>query len=256
MNVLKFKDNRIVLIHGDMFDALPQLKPNIAHMFFADFPYGTTQNKWDTPIDLAAFWQQANRIAMLDAPTVCTAQIPFTITLGASNIVNLKYEHIWRKQRGTGHLNAKKQPMKNHENILTFYRAQPTYNPQMRVGKAYTRANGKGSNNYGTQVATLTVNTGRYPLSVIDIDIVPMSATIHPTEKPIELLEYLIKTYTNENDLVIDPCAGSGTTVIACINTNRRCIAIELYPLLDRPIDAKTNPNHFTAMLQRVTDAL
>jgi site-specific DNA-methyltransferase (adenine-specific) len=257
MNVQRFYDNRITLIHGDCFEVMPQIRANIIAMTFADFPYGTTQNRWDTPIDLKAFWSNARRINRSNAAYVFTAQIPFNITLGASNIASLKYEWIWRKERGTGHLNAKIQPQKDHENIMIFYDAQPTYNPQMREGKPYIAKKGGLSSNYrkDSKDNIVTVNNGeRYPLTVIDFP--RDSSKLHPTQKPVELLEYLIKTYTDEDDLVFDPTMGSATTALACMNTKRRFIGIELYPLLDRPIDPKTNPNYFGIAIQRVTGDL
>lgn len=144
----------------------------------------------------------------------------------------LKYEWIWEKNRGTGHLNAKKMPMKSHENILVFYKKLPSYNPQMRDGEAYIRKDCSKSSlnkgNYGkTNDSYTTISDGkRYPLSVLNFPVV--ERTIHPTQKPVELFEYLIKTYTNEGDLVLDNCIGSGTTAISAINTKRNYIGIEM----------------------------
>lgn len=232
MNVQRFNDNRITLIHGDCLEVMPKLRAGQVDMTFADFPYGTTQNKWDTPIDLVAFWKLNRRLTKINAATVCTAQVPFNITLGASNIEELKYEWIWRKERGTGHMNAKIQPQKDHENVMIFYAAQCTYNPQMIPGKPYTRAKAKSrqsSDNYGRDSIDniMTISNGdRYPKTVIDF--ARVGSRIHPTQKPVELLEYLIKTYTNEDDLVFDPTMGSGTTAVACQNLNRRFIGVEL----------------------------
>ena len=146
--------------------------------------------------------------------------------LGASNIENLKYEWIWVKSSGTGHLNAKKMPLKNHENILVFYKKLPTYNPQMTKGTPYTQKSGRASSNYNPQERVTTVNEGyRYPLSVQNFN---KENGLHPTQKPVALFEYLIKTYTNEGETVMDNCMGSGTTAIACMNTNRNFIGFEL----------------------------
>ena len=196
-------------------------------MILCDLPYGTTQNKWDSVIPLDALWVEYNRIIKDNGAIVLTAQTPFDKVLGASNLRLLKYEWIWIKNRGTGHLNAKKMPMKSHENVLVFYKKPPTYNPQMREGDAYTRPTGKrGSSNYGKQTPlTLSYNGGRYPLTHLEFNVV--EKTTHPTQKPVALFEYLIKTYTNEGDTVLDNCLGSGTTAVAAINTGRNFIGIE-----------------------------
>ena len=168
------------------------------------------------------------RIIKDDGAIVLTAQTPFDKVLGVSNLKLLKYEWIWRKPSGTGHLNAKKMPMKNHENVLVFYKKLPTYNPQMTVGKPYTQKSGRASSNYNPQSSVVTINTGnRYPLSVLEF---ATNKSLHPTQKPVALFEYLIKTYTNEGDLVLDNVAGSGTTGVACQNLNRNYILMEKEP--------------------------
>ena len=195
-------------------------------MILCDLPYGTTRNKWDTVLPLDWLWDEYNRIIKDSGAIVLTAQTPFDKVLGASNIENLKYEWIWVKPSGTGHLNAKKMPLKNHENILVFYKKLPTYNPQMTKGTPYTQKSGRASSNYNPQERVTTVNEGyRYPLTVQKFK---SEKGLHPTQKPVELFEYLIKTYTNEGETVLDNCMGSGTTAIACINTNRNYIGFEL----------------------------
>ena len=158
-----------------------------------------------------------------------TAQTPFDKVLGVSNLRLLRYEWIWEKDNATGHLNAKKMPMKKHENILVFYKKLPTYNPQFTAGKPYTAKRGRKSTNYGEDIDDydgITVNEGkRYPLSVVKFN---KETGLHPTQKPVELMEYLIKTYTNEGETVLDNCMGSGTTGVACKNLNRNFIGIEL----------------------------
>jgi site-specific DNA-methyltransferase (adenine-specific) len=198
-------------------------------LILCDLPYGTTQNKWDSVIPLDALWAQYWRIAKPNAAVVLTAQCPFDKQLGVSCLERLKYEWIWQKEMGTGHLNAKKQPMKFHENVLVFYRKQCTYNPQFETGKPYSQKSGKGSTNYGGQISIVTENDGhRYPKSVQvfarDRD------KMHPTQKPVALMEYLVRTYTNEGDTVLDNCMGSGTTGVACKNTGREFIGIERDP--------------------------
>lgn len=217
--------NKLML--GDCLALMSELPDRSVDMILCDLPYGTTRNKWDAVIPLAPLWAQYNRVIKDNGAIVLFAQTPFDKVLGSSNLQNLRYEWIWEKNRGTGHLNAKKAPMKNHENILVFYKKPPTYNPQMRGGDPYIRdQGGTFSTNYGQQVNSPTVNAGgRYPLTVINFKIV--ERTIHPTQKPVPLLEYLIKTYTQPGETVLDNAMGSGSTVIACINTGRSYIGME-----------------------------
>ena len=196
-------------------------------LILCDLPYGTTQNRWDTVIPLESLWTQYHRIIKDNGAIVLFAQTPFDKVLGCSNLNRLKYEWIWKKSQGTGHLNAKKMPMKAHENVLVFYKSLPTYNPQFREGSPYTvKRSGKGSTNYGKQIAVNTINSGyRYPLSVLEFN---SDRGLHPTQKPVALLEYLVKTYSNPGELVLDNCMGSGSTGVACVNTDRNFIGIEL----------------------------
>jgi site-specific DNA-methyltransferase (adenine-specific) len=195
-------------------------------MILCDLPYGTTQNKWDSTIDLDRLWAEYRRLCT--GAIVLTAQSPFDKVLGVSNLRMLKYEWIWQKDSGTGFLNAKKAPLKNHENVLVFYDKLQTYNPQMRTGfKPYSCKQGNTkSSNYGTQTGAVTVSNGdRYPLTVINF--ARDKHKVHPTQKPVALMEYLIRTYTNEGETVLDNCMGSGTTGVACKNLNRSFIGIE-----------------------------
>lgn len=199
-------------------------------MVLADLPYGTTQNKWDSVLPLDRLWLDYWRLLKSNGPAVLTAQCPFDKALGASCLQYIKYEWIWEKPNGTGFLNAKKQPLKTHENALVFYREQPLYNPQMRLGfKPYVAKQGRKSTNYGhVKPDPVTISEGeRYPISIL-----PFAAEkgIHPTQKPVALFEYLIRTYTNPGELVLDNTAGSGTTAIAAINSGRRWICIERDP--------------------------
>jgi len=195
-------------------------------LILCDLPYGTTQNKWDSIIPLEPLWAEYKRIIKPNGAIILFAQTPFDKVLGCSNLEWLKYEWIWEKDNGTGFLNAKKAPLKIHENILVFYNKLPTYNPQMREGKPYTVKAGRKSSNYGTQIDVTTVNTGeRYPIDIIKFN--RDKGKYHPTQKPVPLLEYLIKTYTNENEIVLDNCMGSGSTCVASHNTGRRYIGIE-----------------------------
>lgn len=214
------------LMHGECLELMATLPDASIDMVMCDLPYGTTQNKWDSVIDLAQLWAQYERICR--GAIVLTAQAPFDKILGASNIKILKYEWIWQKEAGTGFLNAKKAPLKDHENVLVFYKSQPTYNPQMRTGfKPYVAKQGaKKSENYGDQSGAVTVSDGeRYPLTVLQF---PRDKDkVHPTQKPVALMEYLIRTYTHEGETVLDNCMGSGTTGVACINTGRNFVGME-----------------------------
>lgn len=221
----------VTLMQGDCLELMKKIPDGSVDMVLADPPYGTTACKWDTVIDLPLMWEQLKRIVKPNGAIVMTAQPPFDKALGASNISMMKYEWIWRKEAGSGHLNAKRSPMKNHENILVFYGKPPTYNPQMRKGlKPYTvERKALHSDNYGAQTGCTTVSKGeRYPLTVLEFG--RDHPRIHPTQKPVALMEYLIKTYTNEGETVLDFTMGSGTTGVACVNTGRKFIGIELDP--------------------------
>lgn len=218
---------QIDLYKGDCLKVMEQIPDASVDMILCDLPYGTTsRNHWDCVIDYTLLWSHYSRIIKDNGAICLFAQAPFDKTLACSNLKWFRYEWIWQKTQGTGHLNAKKMPMKAHENVLVFYKRLPTYNPQMREGKPYTCKSGRGSTNYREQKSVITENDGvRYPL-----DILPFNSDkgLHPTQKPVALLEYLIKTYTNEEDKVLDNCMGSGSTGVACVNTNRNFIGIEL----------------------------
>ena len=222
------------LIKGDCLTEMNKIQSKSVDMILCDLPYGTTRNKWDATIPLDKLWEQYNRIIKDNGVIVLTAQTPFDKVLGASNLKMLRYEWIWEKTSATGHLNAKKMPMKAHENILIFYKKLPTYNPQKtfgherKVSKAVHKINSKDSTNYGESVNTTYDSTERYPRDVVKFKTDKQKSALHPTQKPVALMEYLIKTYTNEGDLVLDNCMGSGTTGVACVNTNRNFIGIEI----------------------------
>jgi DNA modification methylase len=202
-------------------------------MILCDLPYGTTRNKWDSVIDLTELWAQYERIIKDNGAIVLTAQTPFDKVLGASNLKLLKYEWIWEKDKATGHLNAKKMPMKAHENILVFYKKPPVYNPQKTTGhKPANKTNStqkKQQTNYGDFKPNPNGGyTDRYPRSVQKFNTVnSVNGVLHPTQKPVALFEYLIKTYTNDDDIVLDNCIGSGTTAVAATRLNRNFIGFE-----------------------------
>lgn len=214
---------------GDCLELMKDIPDKSIDMILCDLPYGTTaRNKWDCVIEYELLWEQYERIIKENGAICLFAQAPFDKTLACSNLTLFRYEWIWVKQQGTGHLNAKKMPMKAHENVLVFYKKLPTYNPQMREGKPYVCKSGRGSTNYREQKSVITENSGfRYPLDVLSFQ---SDKGLHPTQRPVALLEYLIKTYTNDGETVLDNCMGSGSTGIACINTNRNFIGIELDP--------------------------
>ncbi len=197
-------------------------------MVLCDPPYGTTKNKWDSCIPLDVMWSKINKLIKNNTCIAMFAQTPFDKILGSSNLKMLKYEWIWEKSQGTGFFNAKKMPLKTHENILIFYKKPPKYNPQMRNGfKPYKSIHGRHSDNYGSHNAGhVTESDGeRYPIDILKFK---KEMGLHPTQKPVPLLEYLIKTYTDEGDLVLDFTCGSGSTGVACLNTGRRFVGIEL----------------------------
>jgi len=218
---------------GDCLELLPFVPDKSIDMILCDLPYGTTQNKWDSIIDLPSLWAQYERVIKDNGAIVLTAQTPFDKVLGVSNLKLLKYEWIWEKTSATGHLNAKKMPMKAHENVLVFYKKPPTYNPQMTTGharKVSTAAHGRDSqksSNYGDYGRTTYDSTERYPRSVVEFAKDVQKTALNATQKPVALMEYLIKTYTNPGELVLDNTIGSGTTAVAARNTGRDFLGME-----------------------------
>lgn len=219
------------LMLGDCLERMGEVPDGSVDMILADPPYGTTQCKWDSVISLPEMWAQYKRVIKHNGAIVLFAQTPFDKVLGASNLEMLKYEWIWEKTAATGHLNAKKCPMKAHENILVFYNNLPTYNPQMlhdqKPTNSFTKRNGDGECYGKTSVISGGGSTTRYPRSVQVFRSDKQKVSLHPTQKPLALMEYLVKTYTNEGETVLDNCMGGGTTGVACINTGRNFIGIE-----------------------------
>ena len=217
------------IIQGNSLEVMKSIPDGSVDMVMADVPYGTTACQWDSIIPLEPMWEQLKRIIKPNGAIVMTASQPFTTTLIASNMKMFKYCWVWVKDNGTGFLNAKKQPLRNCEDIVVYYSKQCTYNPQMRKGKPYKQKSGATkSQNYGSQIDVHTAcPTGeRHPLTAIKFT--RDKGKQHPTQKPVALMEYLIKTYTNEGEIVLDFTCGSGTTCVACVNTNRNYIGIEL----------------------------
>lgn len=221
--------------HGDCLDLMQQIPTKSIDMILCDLPYGSTNCRWDSIIDLKLLWVQYKRIIKDRGAIILTAQTPFDKLLGMSNIQMLRYEWIWEKSSATGHLNSNKMPMKSHENVLVFYKKLPVYNPQKTYGHrpvnnfTKTVLSQNKTELYGTCNKELkgTRNTDRYPRSVIRFSSDKQTSCLHSTQKPVSLFEYLIKTYSNEGDIILDNAIGSGTTFIACMNTGRHCIGIE-----------------------------
>lgn len=221
----------IDLRRGDCLELLKDIPDGSVDMVMTDMPYNTTACKWDCAIDLDALWVEIKRIVKPSAAIVMTASQPFTTTLISSNIKNFKYNWVWQKSRFANQMLAKKQPLKIHEDICVFYQKQCTYNPQglIKVDKITKQGARVTDNNGGGLRATSYKQTHtNYPRSVQVFK--SASKTVHSTQKPVELMKYLIKTYTNEQDVVIDMFMGSGSTGVACVNTNRKFIGIELDP--------------------------
>jgi len=215
-------------------ERMKEIPDGSVDMVMADLPYGTTACKWDTIIPFEPLWAAYRRVAKKNAAIVLTASQPFTSALVMSNVKDFKYDWTWRKPKGTGHLNAKKMPMRDKEDIAVFYRDQCTYNPQYGEGTPYKNKAGKDhsattsiTDSYGAYTNFRNDSDGkRYPKQVLDIPVVERGS-VHPTQKPVALMEYLIRTYTNPGELVLDNTMGSGTTGVACINAGRRFIGIE-----------------------------
>lgn len=224
------------IILGDCLQKMRSIETGSVDMILTDLPYGTTACKWDSVLNLDKLWSEYNRVIRTGACIALTASQPFTSALVLSNINNFKYEWIWEKSKASNFLLARKQPLKAHESILIFSNGTTVYRPQMTNGKPF-KGEGrskKGSNwdgvNHVPNGTYRNDNNGtRYPGSVQYFKTAESEkvGALHTAQKPVALFEYLIKTYTDENQLVLDSCAGSFTTAIACINTNRSYICIE-----------------------------
>ncbi len=215
---LEVMDGLIAL--GVKFDAI-----------IADLPYGTTRAKWDVIIPFEEMWDKVHKLIKPTTPVILFGNEPFSSHLRLSNLKEYKYDWKWIKQRGTGHLNAKKQPMRNNEDVMVFYKKQPKYNPIMLEGKPYTdkragQSIDKTLYNKAKRQTYINKST-RYPVNTLYFDKVCVNQ-LHNTQKPIDLMDYLIKTYTNEGDIILDFTMGSGSTIVSAIQNNRRAIGIEL----------------------------
>ena len=224
------------IYQGDCLELMKQIEDKSVDLILCDLPYGTTACSWDTIIPFEPLWEQYKRIAKDNAAIVLTASQPFTSALVMSNPDMFRYSWCWVKNRTTNYLNAKKQPLRSFEDILVFYNKQCVFNPIPFSNKEYSHRSNKKSNgtkNYNIHLVK-TTTISKKPISAKNVLFIatvhPDSSEYleHPTQKPVALFEYLIKTYTNEGDLVLDNCIGSGTTAVACVNTKRNFIGFEI----------------------------
>ena len=241
-----YEEKGITIYHGDCLEIMPDLLANSVDAIITDLPYGTTACKWDVVIPFEPMWAHVWRILKQNGVFITTASQPFTSALVMSNPRLFKYEWIWHKNSSGGFATAKKLPMKFHENIIVFYKNRPTYNPQFQEysdSTKYRFKEGEKTNrqkqvrnstnkihaglSFGGEQPVL-FSRGKYPESVQKFNNQSNNKRLHPTQKPVALMEYLIKTYTNEGDTVLDFCMGSGTTGVACKHLNRNFIGIEL----------------------------
>lgn len=222
------------ITNGDCLEVMRSLGDKSIDMILCDLPYGTTQNKWDAIIPLDELWAQYERVIKDNGAIVLFGAQPFTSKLVMSKPNLFRYSLVWEKNKSTGFLNANRMPLRSHEDILVFYKKLPTYHPQKTTGhkpaNAYTKNTSDGSN-YGRTKKGMSGGgqTDRHPTSVIRFPVMNNDdkGKFHPTQKPVGLYEWLIKTYTNEGNVVLDNCSGAGTLAVACSNTKRSFICIE-----------------------------
>jgi len=220
------------ILLGDCLELMKDIPDGSIDMILCDLPYGTTACKWDNIIPFEPLWEQYERVIKDNGAIVLTASQPFTSTLIMSNIKLFRYTWVWEKSKATGFLNAKKRPLVAHEDITVFSKKPTTYNPQFSTKEPYNKGIRKEQTDddvYGKFERVEVKSDGkRYPRSVVYFKTAESEgAVLHKTQKPLKLFEYLIKTYTNEGELVLDNTAGSGTTAIACLKTNRQFIVME-----------------------------
>lgn len=226
----------VQLMQGDCLELMKDIPDSSVDMVLADLPFGTTCNSWDSVIPMDQLWKQYHRICKHNAAILIFGQPPFSAVVMMSNLKELRYEWIYEKTNATGFLNAKKMPLKAHESVLVFYRSLPTYNPQFTDGKPYCRGwKNPSSTNYRKDMSfhfTASPDGKRYPRDVLKIKNCSwgIDRGLHPNQKPVFLLEYLIRTYTNNGEIVLDNTMGSGSTGVAAVNTGRSFIGMELDP--------------------------
>lgn len=236
---MDYKDENMWFMLGDCLERMKEIPDGSVDMVLCDLPYGTTACKWDSVIPFEPLWEQYRRIAKPNAAIVLTASQPFTTALIASNLKGFRYCWVWDKKIAGNPFLAKRQPLKRHEDICVFSTRPHAYYPQMVTGKLRTKGGGR-SKLFDVEL-TSSVNDQYYPTSIIEFSNAKRGA--HPTQKPVPLMEYLIKTYTKEGETVLDNCMGSGTTGVACANKNRKFIGIEM------------DQGYFDIAKQRIADA-
>lgn len=247
------KEKTIKLYNGDCLEVMKDISNKSVNMVLCDLPYGITQNKKDIVIPFDRLWNEYERIVKDNAAIILFGQGTFFVDLVNSNRKLFRYDLVWDKQLTSGFLNANRMPLRQHEQIAVFYKKLPTYNPQFKQGKplhskgvSYKNKEHKNQN-YGEFAMiddSRKGSTEKYPSSILSFSKPHPSISLHPTQKPIELCEYLIKTYSNEGDVILDNCMGSGTTGIACMNTNRYFIGIEI------------NPEYYRIAEQRIKESI
>lgn len=248
------------IYNEDCLEGMKRIPSKSIDMILCDLPYGTTKCAWDVIIPFDKLWKQYNRIIKDNGAIVLTGTEPFSSFLRLSNLEQYKYDWIWDKVKGTGFYNAKKQPMRNHELISVFYKKQPTYNPQKTKGhvlKSSFRSKSLQSDVYGkNNKDSYYFSSERYPRSIQIFSADTQKSSIHSTQKPVALFEYLIKTYTNEGDLVLDNCMGSGTTAIVCINTKRNFLGFESdteYSYFEKAVERVENRKNEISLFDNLT---
>ena len=227
----KLNTERVCLINGDCLEVMVDIEDKSVDLILCDLPYGVTKNKWDVVIPFDKLWEQYNRIIKDKGAIILFGSQPFTTMLISSNMKHFRYCLVWEKNKFSDFLNAKKKPMKTNEDICIFYKKQPTYNIQYWTSTPYKRWNTQKAvdkqSNYGTHKENVSESNGkRLPTTVLKFNRVERPD--HPTQKPVDLLEWLIKSYTNEDDVVLDNCMGVGSTGVASKKTKRKFIGIEL----------------------------
>ena len=219
------------IYNEDCLEGMKRIPDGSVDMILCDLPYGTTACKWDSIIPFEPLWEQYERVIKDNGAIVLTASQPFTSALVMSNPKMFRHQWIWNKRMGSNFFNVKSQPLKIHEEVVVFSKKRAFYNPIMRLGKKRVKGSDKqysGDNVLGDYKKTKTKNNLYYPVSILDFSNANRTNKVHPTQKPVSLFEYLIKTYTNEGETVLDNCIGSGTTAIASMRTGRNYIGFEL----------------------------
>lgn len=240
------------LHHGDCISLLEEVEGQSIDMILCDLPYGTTVAKWDAIIDFGVLWEQYLRIAKDDAAIVLTANQPFTSALIMSQPKLFRCEWIWNKHNASNFANAKRQPLKQHESVVVFSKKASRYYPQMVQGKPNHKQGSSTKNQSDTRVISGRspddLSGMKYPKTILDFPKHSSQVGLHPTQKPVALFEYLIRTYTAEGEVVLDNCIGSGTTAVAAINTNRRWIGMEkdetFYEIAKERINQLSSSHH------------